>query len=245
VKSHISATWTVERSASGVEVVGVVGRGQREARLLPDPQQGLVHPPLLGDPVLHHLEVEAVLSEDLGEEPHRLQGGGVRPGEDVLRDLARETAGETDQALAVLGEDVLVDPRSMIEALEIAHRDQLDQVVVAGVAAGEEGEVVVRLGGARGLPVEPAPGGNVDLAAEDRLHPPVATGVVEVHRPEHVAVVGDGHRLHSEALGLGHELADVTGTIEEAVLGVEVEVDEVPLDAHSHSIVEGGLVLTS
>ncbi len=67
-----------------VEVVGVVGRGQREARLLPDSQQGLVHPSLLGDAVLHHLEVEAVLSEDLGEEPHRLQRGRVRAGQDVL-----------------------------------------------------------------------------------------------------------------------------------------------------------------
>ncbi len=93
--------------------------------------------------------------------------------------------------------------------------------------------------------LDPAPGGHVDLAPEDGLDAPVPAGVVEVHRPEHVAVVGDGHGLHAEALGLGHELADVAGTVEEAVLGVEMEVDEVRLDAHSHSIVDGGLVLTS
>ena len=40
-----------------------------QPRLLPDAQEPLVDPPLVGDAVVHHLEVEAVLAEDLGEAP--------------------------------------------------------------------------------------------------------------------------------------------------------------------------------
>ena len=67
-------------------------------------------------------------------------------------------------------------------------------------------------------------------------------GVVEGHRGEHVAVVGDGHGLHAHAGRLLHELVDVAGPVQQAVLGVEVQVDEL---RHSHSIVDGGLLLTS
>ena len=58
------------------------------------------------------------------------------------------------------------------------------------------------------------------------LMPFGARGVVEGHRPEHVAVVGDGQRLHPELRGLVDELVDVAGAVEEAVFGVEMEVDE-------------------
>ena len=48
-----------------------------------------------------------------------------------------------------------------------------------------------------------------------------------------------------EAHALVDQLVEPAGPVEEAVLGVQVEVDEVRLRAHSHSIVDGGLLLTS
>ena len=41
------------------------------------------------------------------------------------------------------------------------------------------------------------------------------------------------------------QLVEAAGAVEQAVLGVQVQVDEVRLRAHSHSIVDGGLLLTS
>ena len=148
--------------------------------------------------------------------------------------------------LAVLRQQVLVDAGPVVEALEVAGGDELDQVVVARVVRREQREVVVGVGRALRLPLEAAGGGDVDLAAEDGLEPFVAAGVVEGHCPEHVPVVGDGHGLHAEADALVDQLVEATGPVEEAaVLGVQVEVDEVRLSAHSHSIVDGGLLLTS
>ena len=74
--------------------------------------------------------------------------------------------------------------------------------------------------------------------------PLLAAGVVEGDRAEHVAVVGDGQRLHAHARRLLDQLVDVAGPVEQAVLGVEVEVDELGR-AHSHSMVDGGLLETS
>ncbi|MFN8091393.1 MAG: hypothetical protein U0599_04065 [Vicinamibacteria bacterium] len=87
--------------------------------------------------VLHHLEVEAVAAEDLGEEPHALQRRGVGSGEDVLGDLAGQAAREAHQALGVLREEVLSIRGRVVEAVEVARGDELHEVVVAGVVRGE------------------------------------------------------------------------------------------------------------
>ena len=200
------------------EVMGVVRRGQGQARLRVEAIQPLVDAPLLFDAVVHDLEEEAVLAEDLAEDPDRLQGGGLPAGPEVLRDLAGEAAGEADQTVGVRGQHFLVDARPMVEAFRIPDRDQLDQVVIAGLVRGQQRHVVVRLFDARPRLVVAAPGGHVDLAAQDGLDALVDGRVVEVHRPEHVAVIGDGERIHSELAHLVHELVDVARAVE-AVFG--------------------------
>src|SRR5258707_7186820 len=116
--------------------------------------------------------------------------------------------------------------RPMVEALGVADRDQLHEVVVAAFVGGQQGHVVVRLFDPRSRLVVAAPGRDVDLAAQDGLDAPVDRRVVEGHGSEHVAVVGDGERLHAELAHLVDELVDVARAVEEAVLGVEMKVDE-------------------
>jgi len=41
-------------------------------------------------------------------------------------------------------------------------------------------------------------GSHVDLAADHRVQAGLLGVQVEVNHPEHVAVVGDGHRLHAQ-----------------------------------------------
>ena len=69
-------------------------------------------------------------------------------------------------------------------------------------------------------------GGDVDLAADDRLDPGFLAGLVEVDRAVHDAVVGDGQGGHLELGRSLHERVDAARPIEQRELGVVVQVDE-------------------
>jgi hypothetical protein len=58
--------------------------------------------------------------------------------------------------------------------------------------------------------------------------------IEEFDGPEEVAVVGHGHSRHTKPLALLHQRVDLVGPVEKAVLGVEMEMDElvVPVSGH-------------
>ena len=58
-------------------------------------------------------------------------------------DVAAQAGGQGDQALGVPGEKVLVDARLVVEAVEVAGGDQLDQVAVALLVFAQQDQVVV------------------------------------------------------------------------------------------------------
>ena len=64
----------------------------------------------------------------------------------------------------------------------------------------------------------------VDLAADDRLDPGLARGLVELDRAVHHAVVGEPERGLPERGGALDEAVDLRGAVEQRVLGVDVEV---------------------
>jgi hypothetical protein len=76
------------------------------------------------------------------------------------------------------------------------------------------------------LLVAPIAGRDVHLAADDRLHPGRHRRLVELHRAEHVAVVGHRDRRHAEGLHAGDEVGDLIRAVQQRILGVEVEVGE-------------------
>ena len=83
------------------------------------------------------------------------------------------------------------------------------------------------------FPVEPGLRGHVDFAAQDGFHRPVTLGVLgllagveELHHPEHVSVVGDGHGGHARGPALLHEFGDAGEPVEKGVLGVQMEMGE-------------------
>jgi len=101
------------------------------------------------------------------------------------------------------------------------------KVPVTDEILAEEDEVVGRLGGAAGISlVEARPRCDVDLAADDRLDPGTGGLEVELHGAEHVAMIGDGQRRHPTLLGALHQIADLDGAIEKAVLAVEMQMYE-------------------
>ena len=150
----------------GVVVVGVVGRDRRDAEVLAEPQQVVTDPLLDVDPVVHQLEEEAVLAEDLLELGGRAAGFVVLPQAQPGLDLARGATGRRDQALGIAVEQVAVGPRLVEEALEARPGREAEQVVHAlgrlgphrhvGVGAAARDVVAALLGHVALAPLDPA-----------------------------------------------------------------------------------------
>ena len=200
-----------------LQVVDVVGDDEREPEVPRDRLQPDVDRLLLVDPLVLHLEEEIVRPENVA-----IGGGGVERlllllGPDAGRDLPLQAAAQADQPVRVLGEQLLVDARLVVEALGVARRHQLDEVVVPLVGLGEQHQVVGRLAGRPALRA-PVAGRDVDLAAEDRVDPALARLVVEDDRREHVAVLGDRHRRHLQLDRVVEQLLDAARAVEQRVL---------------------------
>ena len=102
------------------EVVDVAGRDERQARLGRELRELRVDPLLHVEARVLDLDVGRVAAEDL-REPVEL---GARVGGAVLlerlADAAREAAGERDQPVRVPLEQLPVDARLVVVALEVA-----------------------------------------------------------------------------------------------------------------------------
>jgi hypothetical protein len=113
----------------------------------------------------------------------------------VLEHVAAEAASGGDDPLAVLLEDLPVDPGLVVVALHEGPAGELDQVLVAGLVLGQRGEVVVELLAALGVAagvvdasaparlLEPRVVRHVELVAQDRLDAVVLARLVEGQVP--------------------------------------------------------------
>ncbi len=216
-----------------VRVVAVVRREQRQAERARDPDQLRVDLTLLVQAMVLQLDEEALGSEDVAELPRELERALVVTRDERLAHRAAEAAARRHDPLAVPLEELEVHPGLVVVAVEVRRRRELDEVVVAGVRRGQDREVEdVVVGAARAVVATRRD--EVRLGADDRLHPRVARGPVEVEDAVHVAVVGDPDRGLAVGHGSRHDLGHARRTVEHRVLGVEMEVDERLLgDAHA------------
>ena len=202
------------------EVVDVAGGDERERRLDGKLRELRVDPLLFGEPRVLDLDVRLLTPEDL-REPIEI-GGGVT-WTVLLQRLAHatgETAGERDDPFRVPLEQLPVDARLVVVALEVAERRELDQVAVALVRLGEQRQMSVPL--RLTVPIVR----DVDLATDDRLDTGSLAPAVELHGAGERAVIRERNGRHLELGSAGHEARDATGAIEDRVLRVDVKVDE-------------------
>jgi hypothetical protein len=123
-------------------------------------------------------------------------------------------------------ENFLVDARLVVHALEVRGGDELDEVFVARLVFGQEQEMGRGFLRAVRLFFEAAAGREVDFAADDGLHARLGAFLVKFDGAEEVAVVGEGKRGHLEFRGARGQFGNAAGAVEEAVLGVDVKMDE-------------------
>ena len=74
--------------------------------------------------------------------------------------------------------------------------------------------------------VAPVARRDVHLAAENRLDAARPRVIVEDHRREQVAVLGDRNRRHLQLDRLIEQLVDAAGAVEQRKLGVQVKMNE-------------------
>jgi len=219
-------------------VVTVVGGHQRHAVPLRELPEHGVEPPLLLQAVVLELD-EVVVAEDAQEAPQHLLAGLGADVEDRARQLGAEAARERDHALVVLLEQLEVDARLHVEALEEGAAGELAQVAVALHVLGEQGQMVVAAVQAalEATLVEARAGRHVGLEPDDRLDADAGGGLAELDRTVQVAVVGHRQRGVRRAHPLDplDQVLDAGRAIEQAVGGVLVQVGETRGRAFAHA----------
>ncbi|OQC27919.1 MAG: hypothetical protein BWX71_01110 [Deltaproteobacteria bacterium ADurb.Bin072] len=187
---------------------------------------------LVGQAVMLDLQVEGT-PEGL---PVEVQGLGrlrLVPPQEPEGYLSLEAGGQSDEPLAVLGKCPSVYPRFVVESPGVGQRGQLHEVRIALVVARQQDEMVVSGHAGDGLPALHVRGGDVDLAPDDGLDTCLDGLVVELNGPIHDTVVRYGHRLLGEFHRGPDEVIDADGPVEEAVLGMTVEMNESHLDPNT------------
>ena len=215
-----------------VDVVEVVGGDERQADLRREAQQLLVEAVLVRDAVVLELEEEVARAEDVAV-------AARHPAREIpilrlerARDLPVEAGRQADQALAVLRQVVAVDARLVVVAVEVGVGDDAAEVLVAPPVLGQQDQVV-RLRVLAAVAVGHLPAGDVGLDPDDRLDLALAAGLVEGDGAVQRAVVGDRERIEAERRSLSDQVVDAAEAVEQAELGVDVEVREV-VRRHRH-----------
>ena len=204
-----------------LQVVAVVGGHQGHVQLPGQGHQPGQHDTLLPDAVVHDLDEEILLAEDVLHLPHIGHGVLVPVLEEQLGQVPGQAGGEADQPLAVLPDQLVVHARLVIIAREEALGAQVHQVLVAGVVFAQQNQVAVlpaHIALVRAVPAD------IGLAADDRVHPRVLHGRIKVNNPVHHAVIGDGAAVHAQGLEPLHQFGDAAGAVQQAVFRMQMQV---------------------
>ena len=169
----------------------------------------------------HDLKVEAI-AENLAIHLRSLLRALVVVAQEWLRAQARHAARKHDQAFVVFCQKVEVDPRLVVVALEEALGNERDQIAVADQVRSQERNV----GFLARRSVEAAARRQIGFATDDRHELVVARGVVELERPEHNAVIGEGDARRALVGGAPAQRIHATCAIQERVFAMDVQVDE-------------------
>ena len=174
------------------------------------------------------LDIEIVAEYALQPQSERLRFI-VSVHQQILRDIASKAGGKADDALAVLFEKAVIDPRAVIEAFDESDARKLDQVPVTGHVFAEQDQV--RVLPHAGLVLYRLRR-NVRLHADDRLDARLRALLIKLDHAVHIAVIGDRDRVHAELLSAVDKLADARCAVQQAVFGMHVKMCK----AHSRSL---------
>ena len=206
------------------QVVAIIGGDQRDAGLLRHPQQVGLDAMLLFQALVLDFQIEIPRAQDVAVLARGPARRLIVVGEQVERHLAIQAGGKSDQAPAVLRQQLLVNAGLVVEPFQVAGADQLDQVAIALQVLAQQNQVVGVFAVARAAAA--VAGGDVHLTADDGLDAVGFGGLAELGRPEEVAVVGHRYRRHPLPGGQLSQARNGAGAVQQTVVGVEMKVDK-------------------
>ena len=160
------------------------------------------------------LNIIVALAEQIVIVKRNLLGALIVPCQNRLRDLTGKAGGKADQAFVVLLQQVMVNARLGIKALQETGGYHFDQVFIPGFIFAEQDQVVVAVN-AVDL-IKAGAGGNIHLTANDRL-------------AVHNAVVGNRNGGLAQLFDIVKQAVNTAGAIQQAVLSMQVQVGELSL----------------
>ncbi len=124
------------------------------------------------------------------------------------------------------GQELMVDARAVVEALELRGRTNLEQVLIADLVLRQQQQVVT-LAIDLGIAIGHAPLGQVRLDADDRLDADLLAGPIELDRRVHGPVVRDGERWHVQLARALGQLRDAAQPVQQRIFAMHVQMNEV------------------
>ena len=196
----------------------VVRQHQRDARLAVETEVGVGRHALLADAVVLDLQIK-VLAEELAQPKGPLLRALVVVVDQLLLDLAGETAGETHEPLCVLRKQRPVDAGLDVKAFGEGHRDEIAQVAIARFVLAQQYQMRIVVVPPV-LAVGPVARRDIDLAADDGLDALGAAGLVKGHGAVHHAVVGQRDGVLPQLLDALCQLVRAAGAVEQGIFAV-------------------------
>ncbi len=160
----------------------------------------------------------------------------------IFGDCAAQARRQSNQAAAVLGQQVVIDSGLVVKTFQVSRGDELDQIAIPFRIFAEQNEVVgaalpgfgdrricMAVGGIalrRFAAIVAASLGDVHFAADDRLDAARLGCVVERFRRKEIAVIGDSHGRHFPARGFIDDLFEIARSIQQAVIRMQMQVNE-------------------
>ena len=68
--------------------------------------------------------------------------------------------------------------------------------------------------------------GDIDFAANDWFYPCFLSRHIKINNAIHGAMVGDSQAVHAQFFGAGNKMGDAAHAIEQAIVGVDVQMDK-------------------
>ena len=127
----------------------------------------------------------------------------------------------------VLLQQVMVNARLGIKALQETGGYHFDQVFIPGFIFAEQDQVVVAVN-AVDL-IKAGAGGNIHLTANDRLDARGFGCIIKGNAAVHNAVVGNGNGGLAQLFDMVKQAVNTAGAIQQAVLSMQVQVGELSL----------------
>ena len=209
------------------DVVGVVGGNHGDACLPRKADKLRQNGSVFFQAVVLQLNIIVALAEQIVIVKSNLLGALIVPCQNRLRDLTGKAGGKADQAFVVLLQQVMVNARLGIKALQETGGYHFDQVFIPGFIFAEQDQVVVAVN-AVDL-IKAGAGGNIHLTANDRLDACGFGCIIKGNTAVHNTVVGNGNGGLAQLFDIVKQAVNTAGAIQQAVLSMQVQVGELSL----------------